>query len=106
MLIATEIYCFQKNHTSFCSNDNGVIYLTPIHNLQYKVKFVFFTEPTSFKATRQPFAAINNIKMIVTKKKILPRRKCVSAVFNYKELDADADDTYFCKEFREFRLYC
>ncbi|XP_067931069.1 gastrula zinc finger protein XlCGF57.1-like [Watersipora subatra] len=37
--------------------------------------------------------------MIVTKKKILPRRKCVSAVYNYTELDIGADDTYmYCED--------
>ncbi|XP_067931091.1 zinc finger protein 726-like [Watersipora subatra] len=46
------------------------------------------------KVSRVPFTPRNKIKMIVTKKKILPRRKCVSADYNYTELDIEADDAH------------
>ena len=60
---------------------------------------VIDVEPKNSKFGRVPFAPLNNIKMIITKKKILPKRKCVSAVCNYQEPDVEADDSYFCKHF-------
>lgn len=38
--------------------------------------------------------------MIVIRKKILPRRKCVSYAYNYEEQDVDADDSFICEYFQ------